>query len=147
VELRNLVRGLTAAELELHWCGGSVAGVIWVYRRFESRFPDKADESANWVQARSGTPYAPFGRMRAGARSASEFRSYGCVSSAVGLKIDFDMALLVMASGLYRLLARRMRAPPGREGTQADSTEKPAGNPIPSWALKSDNAGPTPPWP
>ena len=69
------------------------------------------------------------------------------LSSAVGLKIDFDMALLVMASGLYRLLARRMLAPPGREGTQADSTEKPARNPIPSWALKSDNARPTPPWP
>ena len=31
------------------------------------------------------------------------------LSSAVGLKVDFDMTLLVVASGLYRLLARRMR--------------------------------------
>ena len=31
------------------------------------------------------------------------------LSSAVGLKVDFDMALLVIASGLYRLLAGRMR--------------------------------------
>ena len=31
------------------------------------------------------------------------------LSSAVGLKVDFDMALLVIASGLYRLLAKRMR--------------------------------------
>lgn len=31
------------------------------------------------------------------------------LSSAVGLKVDFDMTLLVIASGLYRLLARRMR--------------------------------------
>jgi hypothetical protein len=31
------------------------------------------------------------------------------LSSAVGLKVDFDRALLVMASGLYRLLAQRMR--------------------------------------
>jgi hypothetical protein len=31
------------------------------------------------------------------------------LSSTVGLKVDFDMALLVLASGLYRLLARRMR--------------------------------------
>jgi hypothetical protein len=30
------------------------------------------------------------------------------LSSAVGLRVDFDMALLVIASGLYRLLARRM---------------------------------------
>jgi hypothetical protein len=27
----------------------------------------------------------------------------------VGLKVDFDMTLLVIASGLYRLLAKRMR--------------------------------------
>jgi hypothetical protein len=32
------------------------------------------------------------------------------LSSTVGLKVDFDMALLVPASGLYRLLARRMRS-------------------------------------
>ena len=31
------------------------------------------------------------------------------LSSAVGLKVDFDMTLLVIASGLYRLMARRMR--------------------------------------
>jgi hypothetical protein len=31
------------------------------------------------------------------------------LSSAVGLKVDFDMALLVIASKLYRLLAQRMR--------------------------------------
>ena len=31
------------------------------------------------------------------------------LSSTVGLKVDFDMALLVIASGLYRLLAQRMR--------------------------------------
>jgi transposase len=31
------------------------------------------------------------------------------LSSSVGMKVDFDMALLVLASGLYRLLARRMR--------------------------------------
>jgi hypothetical protein len=31
------------------------------------------------------------------------------LSSAVGLKVDFDMTLLVIASGLYRLMAKRMR--------------------------------------
>jgi hypothetical protein len=31
------------------------------------------------------------------------------LSSSVGLKVDFDMALLVLASGLYRLMANRMR--------------------------------------
>ena len=31
------------------------------------------------------------------------------LSSSVGFKVDFDMALLVLASALYRLMARRMR--------------------------------------
>lgn len=40
---------------------------------------------------------------------AVRFFHMDALSSTVGLKVDFDMALLVMASGLYRLLARRMR--------------------------------------
>ena len=76
VELRNLVHGLTAAELELHWSGGSVAAVIWVYRRYESLFPDRADQLADWVLARTENPYVPFGGMRAGARSVAEYRSH-----------------------------------------------------------------------
>jgi transposase len=40
---------------------------------------------------------------------AVRFFHMDALSSAVGLKVDFDMALLVVASGLYRLLAQRMR--------------------------------------
>lgn len=40
---------------------------------------------------------------------AVRFFHMNALSSAVGLKVDFDMALLVVASGLYRLLAGRMR--------------------------------------
>ena len=40
---------------------------------------------------------------------AVRFFHIDALSSAVGLKVDFDMTLLVIASGLYRLLARRMR--------------------------------------
>jgi hypothetical protein len=40
---------------------------------------------------------------------AVRFFRMNALSSAVGMKVDFDMALLVIASGLYRLLARRMR--------------------------------------
>jgi hypothetical protein len=40
---------------------------------------------------------------------AGRFFHIDALSSAVGLKVDFDMALLVLASGLYRLLAQRMR--------------------------------------
>jgi hypothetical protein len=40
---------------------------------------------------------------------AVRFFHLDALSSSVGMKVDFDMALLVVASGLYRLLARRMR--------------------------------------
>ncbi len=40
---------------------------------------------------------------------AVRFFHLNALSSAVGLTVDFDMALLVLASGLYRLVAQRMR--------------------------------------
>jgi hypothetical protein len=40
---------------------------------------------------------------------AVSFFHIDALSSSVGMKVDFDMALLVLASGLYRLMARRMR--------------------------------------
>jgi Transposase DDE domain len=40
---------------------------------------------------------------------AVRFFHIDALSSSVGLKVDFDMALLVVASGLYRMMARRMR--------------------------------------
>lgn len=40
---------------------------------------------------------------------AVRFFHMDALSSSVGLKVDFDMALVVIASGLYRLLAQRMK--------------------------------------
>jgi hypothetical protein len=40
---------------------------------------------------------------------AVRFFHMDALSSAVGMKVDFDMDLMVLASGLYRLIARRMR--------------------------------------
>ena len=47
---------------------------------------------------------------------AVRFFHIDALSSSAGLKVDFDMALLVLASCLYRLMARRMR---GYEDAQA----------------------------
>lgn len=47
---------------------------------------------------------------------AVRFFHIDALSSSVGLKVDFDMALLVLASCLYRLMAQRMR---GYEDAQA----------------------------
>lgn len=40
---------------------------------------------------------------------AIRFFHMDALSSSVGMKVDYDMALLVIASGLYQMLARRMR--------------------------------------
>lgn len=40
---------------------------------------------------------------------AVRFFHIDALSSSVGMKVDFDMGLMVLASGLYRLLARHMR--------------------------------------
>jgi hypothetical protein len=60
-------------------------------------------------QARLITRYAQRMLIENALSDAVRFFHMDALSSAVGLKVDFDMALLVVASGLYRLLARRMR--------------------------------------
>src|SRR5208282_4974054 len=44
-----------------------------------------------------------------GLADAVRFFHIDALSSSVGMKVDFDMALLVLASSLYRLMANRMR--------------------------------------
>jgi transposase len=55
------------------------------------------------------TRYAHRMLIENGISDAVRFFHIDALSSTVGLKVDFDMALLVLASGLYRLLAQRMR--------------------------------------
>jgi len=55
------------------------------------------------------TRYAQRMLIENGLSDAVRFFHMDALSSTVGLKVDFDMALLVIASGLYRQLAQRMR--------------------------------------
>src|SRR5450756_1563254 len=61
------------------------------------------------TQAKLITRYAQRMLIENALSDAVRFFHMDALSSAVGLKVDFDMTLLVVASGLYRLLARRMR--------------------------------------
>ena len=60
------------------------------------------------TQAKLITRYAQRMLIENALSDAVRFFHMDALSSAVGLKVDFDMALLVIVSGLYRLLARRM---------------------------------------
>ncbi|MEW6074602.1 MAG: hypothetical protein AB1726_18670 [Planctomycetota bacterium] len=64
---------------------------------------------SNISAARLITRYAQRMLIENALSDAVRFFHMDALSSAVHLKVDFDMALLVIASGLYRLLARRMR--------------------------------------
>src|ERR1700687_4702370 len=60
---------------------------------------------------------------------AVRFFPIDALSSSVGFKVDFDMALLVIASSLYRLMARRMRGYDDAQARQIfrDVIDMPAG--------------------
>lgn len=62
----------------------------------------------NSTQAKLLVRYAQRMLIENALSDAVRFFHMDALSSTVGLKVDFDMALLVMASGLYRLLAKRM---------------------------------------
>ena len=55
------------------------------------------------------TRYAKRMLIENGLSDAVRFFHMNALSSAVGIKVDFDLALLVIASGLYRQLAKKMR--------------------------------------
>jgi transposase len=63
----------------------------------------------NTSHAKLLTRYAQRMLIENALSDAVRFFHMDALSSAVGMKVDFDMTLLVIASGLYRLLARRMR--------------------------------------
>jgi hypothetical protein len=54
------------------------------------------------------TRYAPRMLIESGIAEAIQFFHLGALSSMAGLKIDFDLQLTLMASGLYRLLAEKV---------------------------------------
>lgn len=68
-----LARGLVIAEEALHWCGGSVAAAIWVFRSFHRKFPQASAPLAEWMLKHSTNPWVPFGTDRSNARSLSEY--------------------------------------------------------------------------
>jgi hypothetical protein len=70
---------------------------------------DSAHQSAPDLGKKLITRYAQRMLIENALSDAVRFFHIDALSSNVGLKTDFDMVLLLVASGLYRLLAKRMR--------------------------------------
>jgi hypothetical protein len=72
-----LAKALTVAERGFPWFGGgSVSGVIWVFRRLQDKTHRQMDELADWILAHTTNGWAPFGGCNYGARSLAEFREF-----------------------------------------------------------------------
>ena len=70
---------------------------------------DPADQSTPSLGPRPHHPLRPPDAHRKQPERRGALFPHGRAQFSGGLKVDFDMALLVIASGLYRLLARQMR--------------------------------------
>lgn len=77
-ELTALLKGITYVERELSWAGGSVAGVVWLFRILRNRSVtmEQIDKTAAWIVENTKNSYIPFGTsVSLGARNYSEYRS------------------------------------------------------------------------
>ena len=82
-QLECLIRGLTLAERDFKWSGGSVAGVIWIFGLLMDRtgpiinlgfsLSEQAESLAEWILKNSDNPYLPFGSHRGGATSVTGY--------------------------------------------------------------------------
>ena len=89
-QLLNLVRGLTYVEAELKWSGGSVSAVIWCFRMFASKFPELADDLAEWIVRHNSNSYLPYGSIgsNCSVREKIELKEI----QKVNLKLEADLA-------------------------------------------------------
>jgi len=56
-----LVKALAYIEEKLNWCGGSVSSVIWCYNFTSKKYPEIANDLAEWIVKNDRNPYAPTG--------------------------------------------------------------------------------------
>lgn len=73
-QLFALVRGLTIAEKEHCWIGGSAASAIWIFEIIQARaLGDEVDALADWIFKNRRNEYVPFGG-RTRSSSLSDYR-------------------------------------------------------------------------
>lgn len=74
-DLVGLIKALTVAETTLpHFRSGSVAPVIFLFRRLAERNTVEMDPLADWVLGHTDNNYLPWGCANRGATSAAEYR-------------------------------------------------------------------------
>lgn len=92
--IADVSRGLTFAENQLSWLGGSAAGVIWLFRELIQRkvAGEFLDDHSSWILQNTKNPYNPFGtQVTLGARNYSEYLELSAFrSQRIGICLDRD---------------------------------------------------------
>jgi hypothetical protein len=85
-DLAALIKGLTVAEKQFHWAGGSVAAAIWVFRELQKRDSGLSRVVADWILVRTNNPYLPFGSHNRHARSVDEYEAWAECAARIAEK-------------------------------------------------------------
>jgi hypothetical protein len=76
-DLCSLIMGMTYAERELTWAGGSVGGVSTLFKYLEKTSQQSIYEPiADWVIANRGNPFIPYGTQMYFGKTHSECMKY-----------------------------------------------------------------------
>jgi hypothetical protein len=107
-QLSSLARGLVYAEESLAgWNGGSVSGVIWIFKIYQKQTPENADELANWILEHSKNDFVPYGSNRAGTKSVTEFAEYRRAKEQRHIQTEKRIDAEQRCKVIRKLVARR----------------------------------------
>lgn len=151
-ELVGLIKALTVAETALpNFRSGSVAPVIFLFRRLRERSTVEIDPLADWVLGHTDNNYLPWGCSNRGATSAAEYRDI-CrgiserkvavqaaessrqseASARKAAKATQDLSAAIRRKDVKAILALRRKgadvAAQGREGKSALQLAKDSGD-------------------
>ena len=106
-DLCSLIMGMTYAERELTWTGGSVGGVSTLFKYLENTSQQSIYETiADWVIANRGNPFIPYGTQMYIGATHSECMEYKRRKKRIDKKYDAQLTRLrEEAQELHTILA------------------------------------------
>jgi hypothetical protein len=120
-DLCSLIMGMTFAEREFSWWGGSVGGVSILFKHLEKTSRQEVYEPiADWVIANRGNPFIPYGTQRYIGESHTECMEYKRREERVDKEYDARLKRLrEKAKELQATLAEQRAMTARDRGSQA----------------------------
>jgi hypothetical protein len=110
-ELCCLVVGVTYAERELSWTGGSVGIVSTLFRFLQATSPKSVYEPiADWVIENRGNPYIPYGTQMYMGHTHAECMEYKRQKAIADAKFSKQLEIFTLEAQLLRSTLAKRRA-------------------------------------